>query len=272
MQRYFLPPDAREGHTARIRGADFHHVTRVMRMRLGAQVEVVVEGEVWLADLIEVQQDLETAVVKLHTPLQDSRESAHTLVLLQGLAKGDKLDQIIRQACEIGVSQIFLFHSARSIVEIAPDKLAARLERFRKIAKEACEQAHRDRVVEVMYCSEMVEAVDSFWRLGTSEEGMLLMPYESQSEQLPSLRSVLRGECATDASDCSPIQRIGIAIGPEGGFTEAEVAYMRTTGGVPLTLGPRILRTETAGIVAAAIVLHEWGEMELTTSGGKGSE
>lgn len=259
MQRYFLPPDARDGQTARATGADFHHIARVMRMRPGDQVEVVVAGEVWLAAIEQLVQDKECAYLRLNERLLTSRESACTLTLIQGLPKGDKIDLIIRQACEIGAARIFIFRGERSVADISPDKLLTRLTRWRKMAKESCEQAHRDLIADVQYFASAQSACEEFMR-NASGQVKLLVPYESQTEALPGLREVLTSaKQATNSRGMT--SAIGVVIGPEGGFTEREVERLVAAGGQTVTLGPRILRTETAGIVTAAAVMYEWDEL-----------
>jgi len=281
---------------ARIVGADFHHLARVMRMQPGAVVEIVAGGEAWRASVESVDLIGGVAHMRLHGRLDQSRESRHPVTLVQGLAKGDKIDSIVRQACEIGVTRIILFRAQRSVADLPADRVQGRLDRWRKIAKESCETAHRDKVPEILFAascqtalaaagwtaskaaSEATEA--SCWR-------WLLVPYESQTEPLPGLRAALHRlqgarvdvastgvqphapttgvvapGSATTGSTERPSVEVAMVIGPEGGFADEEIELLKTYGAALVTLGPRILRTETAGVVAVACVLYELGELE----------
>jgi len=320
MQRYFLPPDAREGQMARIVGADFHHLARVMRMQPGAVVEIVAGGEAWRASVESVDLIGGVAHMRLHGRLDQSRESRHPVTLVQGLAKGDKIDSIVRQACEIGVTRIILFRAQRSVADLPADRVQGRLDRWRKIAKESCETAHRDKVPEILFAAscqtalaaagwtaskaaseateatETTEATEATEATETTEATeateascwrWLLVPYESQTEPLPGLRAALHRlqgarvdlastgvqphapttgvvapGSATTGSTERPSVEVAMVIGPEGGFADEEIELLKTYGAALVTLGPRILRTETAGVVAVACVLYELGELE----------
>ncbi|MCY0900787.1 MAG: RsmE family RNA methyltransferase [Firmicutes bacterium] len=308
MQRYFLPPDAREGQMARIEGADFHHLARVMRMQPGAAVEIVAAGEPWRASVESVDLMAGVARIRLLERLDQSRESLHPVTLVQGLAKGDKVDSIVRQACEIGVTRIILFRAVRSVADLPADRVQGRLDRWRKIAKESCETAHRDVLPEILFASSCQAAMASAgWAGPCGFPGKwLLVPYESQMLPLPGLRTALqrlqdaavevaspdvrwRGLAtgfalgsdtmdpnASESPAPAPVAagsaktgsahrqaaEVAVVIGPEGGFADEEIELLRTYGATLVTLGPRILRTETAGVVAVACVLYELGELE----------
>ncbi|MCY0875995.1 MAG: RsmE family RNA methyltransferase [Firmicutes bacterium] len=258
MQRYFLSAASAVDGIVEITGADFHHLARVMRMRPGDRVEVVLLDQVFEARVEAVDKNAECARLALIAPVSASRESHGSLTLLQGLPKGEKIDQIIRQACEIGAARIIVFEAKRSVAVLTADKLAAKLTRWRKIAKEACEQAHRDLITDVQVATSAATAVQDFYDsvAGRDDLPLLVIPYESQTKALSSLREALHGESVDQKLSTA----IGIVIGPEGGFDEAEIADMEQRGGVAVSLGSRILRTETAGVAVAAVVMYEWGE------------
>lgn len=260
MQRYFLQPQDVVDGVVRIAGTDYHHLARVMRMRPGDHVEVVLGAQVFQARLVSLNAAAACADLALIDSVARGRESRGSLTLLQALPKGDKIDQIIRQACEIGVTRIIVFAALRSVATLATDKQAAKLARWQKIAKEACEQAHRDVLVEIEVAQSATAAIDAFYAVPspTAADCALLIPYESQSRPLPGLRAALAGRA--DAVTGALPAVIGIVIGPEGGFAETEIAKMEEAGGVAVSLGPRILRTETAGLAVAAVVMYEWGE------------
>lgn len=247
MQRYFLR-DATIGtdKTVKVCGSDAHHMLRVMRMRPGDRVQVILGDQGYIAELLDGAN--ECVRLLLGESLDERREAALELTLLQGLPKGDKMDAIVRQVCEIGVSRIFIYEGIRSVAAIPIDKRERRLERLRAVAKEAAEQAQRERIPDIQYFPNLETAVDS---LGQGVP--LLTPYESQTVRLPPLKAVLR--------DLPIGSTVAFAIGPEGGFDDREVAFVQSRGARLLTLGPRILRTETAGLVVAAALLYEFDQM-----------
>ena len=259
MQRYFLPAHSLiTDDTAIVYGDDAHHMARVMRMKAGQQVEIVTGGTVYLAELEDVKKDSVHLRLLIQIPKIAAERTTVSLTLFQGLPKGDKIDQIIRQSCEIGVVRLAVFGGVRSVASLPPERQVGRVERWRKQAKESSEQAHRDRVPDVDYFPALTELLAAH---PSGEGRLLLVPYEAQSLGLPSLKRVLRTiaenklmETGEPYSDMD----IAIAIGPEGGFDPREVSMLQAVGGQLLTLGSRILRTETAGIVVAAAISYEF--------------
>ena len=246
MQRYFLGQEAQisERHVL-ITGSDYHHITHVMRMKPGDQVQVVIASIAYLAKITSLSEG--QVELELVLQVQASGETSIPLTLLQGLPKGDKIDLVIRQAAEIGVSQIIIFQAQRSVVKIAVEKRGAKLLRWQKIAKEAAELAQRTQIPEVQFAPSLEIALSQL-----DSTALLFMPYELQGGGLPTIKTVLQAQQPTAAA---------FVIGPEGGFSEAEVALVSSVGGRLLTLGRRILRTETAGLVVASLLLYEWDQM-----------
>ncbi|UOF88916.1 16S rRNA (uracil(1498)-N(3))-methyltransferase [Fodinisporobacter ferrooxydans] len=246
MQRYFVERsqvDLANG-LVRITGDDVKHITRVLRMKPGDTV-IVSDGcgtscTVALKELQEFE-----VIGDIRHSLQ-SREPQVKITLVQGLPKGDKMDLIVQKGTEIGVSEIIPVETARSIVKYDEKKQTKAVERWRKIAKEAAEQAHRDAIPAVQRPQPLRQ-----WMNKLSQYDLVLVPYEGEIVQ--TMQQILR--------TAGPIHRICIAIGPEGGWDDGEIAEFLALHAQPVTLGPRILRTETAGLVAAAVILYEYGEM-----------
>lgn len=268
MQRYFLHDSARrEDRRVWVDGDDFHHMAHVMRMRPGDLVRLVAGGRTWTARLEAFESG--AARMELLWAVSGDPEPRVQLTWLQGLPKGDKADTVIRHAAEIGAAGVCLFAGERSVGALPEDRRAGRLARWRKVAKETAELAQRSRVLDVVYAGSLPEALafagfsdgdraaaaaaGESPRSATNVAPWLLVPYEARDGSLPGIRDVLRDKPR-------PVRAV-FAIGPEGGFSPAEVALLVAAGGSLCTLGPRILRTESAGLAVAAILLYEWDEM-----------
>ncbi|MBL0388364.1 16S rRNA (uracil(1498)-N(3))-methyltransferase [Tumebacillus sp. ITR2] len=245
MQRYFVQPDAIADGRIAITGDDVKHIVRVMRMEAGEEV-IVCDGlghafRVELTDLGDT-----TVTGRVVEELVHSPESRVKITLAQGLPKGDKMELIVQKGTEVGINRFVPVDMARCVVQYDAKKEQKRRDRWQKIAKEAAEQAHRNLVpsiAEPMSFKQVMNSLDGF--------DLVVVPYEG--EKARSLREVL-----ADAPDA---QHICVLIGPEGGIADSEVETALSRGALPVTLGPRILRTETAGLVAATCIYYHYGEM-----------
>ena len=222
-------------------GEDFHHLTRSLRMRSGEAVTLSDgAGTDYFGTLEEITADRAEILL---TEKQTSRgEPSVFVTLYAGMPKGDKLELIVQKAVELGVSRIVPVLTARSISR--PDKKAAdkRRERLARVALEAAKQCGRGRVPEVAALTGFAEAIES-------AEGKKIFFYEGGGAPLQDCVSTENAE-------------ISIFIGPEGGFAAEEVDLAKTHGAITATLGPRILRTETAPLAALSIIMHLTGNME----------
>lgn len=256
MQRYFLDGNSPALDVPALVGANYHHAIRVLRMQPGDALEVVRDGKAYRATLERIDGERERAHLTIGAEIAASAEPVMPLILLQALPKGDKIDLILRQTCEIGVSRIIVYAGARSVAALPAGKRAERTVRWNRIAREAAELAHRTLSPEVLIADSLDDACASL-EAGTH----LLAPYESQTAALPSLKQVLQERVGHPGGTGGAVAPIAFAIGPEGGFADAEVALLRQRGAALLTLGPRIFRTETAGVVVAAAVLYELDQL-----------
>lgn len=249
MQRYFVPVEQFYDNKVQIAGDDVHHLTKVMRAKPGDRV-IVSNGadREALVEIVHMDQGTVTASIIERLPM--TNEPAVRIWIAQSLPKGDKMETIIRKCTEIGASRFIPFVSERTIVQYDGKKEAKRLERWNKIAKEAAEQAHRNRIPRV-------EAPVSWKQLLqlASEADMALLCYEKEQDAM--FRNALHQGLASRAVPPTVL----LAIGPEGGFTEAEAAEAESAGCSTVSLGRRILRTETAAMVGLTCILYESGEM-----------
>jgi len=246
--RFFLQeplPDSADGAPVCVplTGTDRHHLSVVLRARPGEEI-VGVEPDGAAAVLRLVSVGAESVSVTRVEQLAPALEPRVTLVL--GVSKGAKVDEVVEGAVEVGVAQIAPVLCARSIVRLDAEKRAERGARWRRVALAAAKQAQRAFVPAV---SDPVALPEALQLLG--EHDLVLVAWEEADGQ--GLRAAIA------AADLAPGAHVALVVGPEGGLTPEEVAALGDLGAVQVTLGPTILRTETAGVVASALLVHELG-------------
>lgn len=260
MHRFFIPPAWVEGNDVTITGPQAHQIANVLRMRPG-DLAVVLDNSGWEIEVRLVS--VERTVVKgevLHRRLAGG-EPRTKISLYQGVLKSNRFEFVLQKATELGVVQFLPIISERCVVSDL-DAVEKRRRRWEWIIQEAAEQCRRGRKPALHSAILFPQACEQTRRSG----GLSLILWEQ--EKTSSLRTLLRraspvsGAASTAGKETarSPFT-INLFIGPEGGFTEGEIAVARRYGLQPITLGPRILRAETAGIVAAAAVLYELGDL-----------
>ena len=241
MQQFFTKPSQiRDGRIV-LGEPDVNHIKNVLRMKPGAEVRISDgTGNAYLCCIRSYGE--REAVLDILKELSADTELPSKIWLFQGLPKGDKMDLIVQKAVELGVYGIVLFAAKRSVVKLDERKAKKKQERWQAIAKSAAEQSGRSRIPEV-------EQVVSFSGALRTAGGLdvLLIPYELEEGM---------GKTAQIIEDITPGQSIGVFIGPEGGFEEAEVGQAKAVGAKPVTLGKRILRTETAGLTTLSILMY----------------
>lgn len=240
MPKFFIDKNEISRGQVRLSGEDEKHIKTVLRAREGEEVTLCDgEGMDYLCRIASLERGVLLDVLS-KAPCET--EPRTKLTLYQGLPKADKMEWIIQKCVEIGIDRIVPVATERAIVKL-DKKEGKKLERWQKIAEAAAKQSGRGKVPEVSQrVLKFAEALEDAAGLDGAA-----IPYEK--ETVRGLRQFASGFSGTSA---------GIFIGPEGGFSENEVALAREKGVLPVTLGKRILRTETAGMVAAAILLYEW--------------
>ncbi|WP_028610360.1 RsmE family RNA methyltransferase [Paenibacillus harenae] len=258
MQRYFVAAGQFRDSQVRIIGDDAHHAVRVMRTKPGDKF-IVSDGETRTA-LVAVREatpmQITADIVQL---LPNDSEPAWSISIAQSLPKGDKMELVIQKGTEIGAYSFIPFESERMVVQYDSKKEAKRIERWSKIAKEAAEQSHRNRIPEIEPVHSWRELLNS---IGSYD--MALFCYEREGDAAngkgigTAVREWLAKQNHTEAANEAKVLLI---VGSEGGFTEREASEAEAAGAVLAGLGKRILRTETAGIVGLTCLLYESGEM-----------
>ena len=245
MSVFYVKNGHIQKEVAFIEGEDVKHIRDVLRYKINDELSIC--DEVGKKYITRIEQFLEDKItLKIMKECDETSEPSVKITLFQGMPKADKLEWIIQKGTEIGVSEIIPVMTERVIVKLEEKNLSKKLERWNKIAMEAAKQSGRQKVPEVKNPINLKNLVENI-----SKYDILLLPYEC--EKRVTLRSVLKNM----GESC---KNIGILIGPEGGFSEEEVNIFSMENVKKVTLGPRILRTETAGLVTIANVLYELEE------------
>ncbi len=233
MYLFFVEKENIREQTARITGPDVNHIKNVLRMKPGMGIRIS-DGEQVCYNCRITDLSDEEVLLELLERDEDGTELPAQIVLFQGLPKGDKMEWVIQKNVELGVSRIVPVATRRSVVRLDPKKAEAKVRRWNSISESAAKQSKRTVIPEVAPVMTFREAVDL-----AADFDCKLFPYEN-AEGMAYTRQVL--------SAVEPGMRIAVFIGPEGGFEEEEVSYAREKGFALLSLGRRILRTETAGM------------------------
>ena len=235
MYRFFVDKNQIAEHRVTITGPDVNHIKNVLRMKIGEEVSVMASGDdneyrCVIAGFTDDEVELDLIFVKA-----SNVELPCHITLFQGLPKADKMELIIQKAVELGASEIVPVATQRAVVKLDKNKEDKKLARWNGISEAAAKQAKRAYIPSVTNVKSFAEAVKY-----CSDYEMKLIPYElSDPDSMEKTRQLMGSIKAGD--------RVAIFIGPEGGFTEEEIGLARSSGAVPITLGHRILRTETAG-------------------------
>ncbi|HIX62815.1 MAG TPA: 16S rRNA (uracil(1498)-N(3))-methyltransferase [Candidatus Mediterraneibacter colneyensis] len=241
MQQFFAEPSRiREGQAV-LEGADVNHMKNVLRMRQGEEVKISDgEGKVYRCRVGAYEDG--RAVLDILEELEADTELPSEIWLFQGLPKGDKMDWIVQKAVELGVYRIVPFRASRSVVKLDEKKAGKKCGRWQTVAKGAAEQSGRGLIPEVGQVQDFREALRTAGSLDR-----ILIPYELERGMAETVKVI---------EDIAPGQSVGIFIGPEGGFEKEEIELAVQHGAVPVSLGKRILRTETAGLTALSILMY----------------
>ena len=234
MQRFFVEPFQvlEEEHRITLTGPDLNHMKNVLRMRIS-------EKE-YHCTIEEFQED--SAVLHILYAQESQYELPSQIYLFQGLPKGDKMELIIQKAVELGAYAVVPVETRRCVVKLDAKKAQKKVARWQQISESAAKQSKRMLIPEVKNVMSWKEALAFAKGLD-----VVLIPYEL-AQGMKETREIL--------SAIQPGQSVGIFIGPEGGFEEEEVRDAMEAGGKPVTLGKRILRTETAGMTMLSILMY----------------
>ena len=226
-----------------IEGPDVNHIKNVLRMKPGEEVNVSngVDGKEYrcaILDMNETVVNLELRFIK-----EDGNELPVDVTLYQGLPKADKMELIIQKCVELGVKRIVPVSMKRCVVKLEEKKASSKVSRWQSIAEAAAKQSKRGIIPEIGQVVSFSEAVSD-----ASKSDIMLLPYEmADADAMDKTRAVFNGLKAG--------QKVSVFIGPEGGFDEGEIEMAKKAGMEIITLGKRILRTETAGMMVMSFIV-----------------
>jgi len=243
-RRFYAPPEQVEGSAITLSHEESHHLSRVLRLRPGDPAFVFdghgVERE---CEITEIGS--KSARLRIIRVLEDAVESPSHLTLAQAVARGEKFDLIVQKATELGVSRIVPLSTEHSEVKLSSEQAEKRLERWRRISLEALKQSGRRRLVELVPPLTLQEFLES----PPAASRRILVFSERGGSPVASIVKEAVGAAFT------------ALIGPEGGWSDGELSMMEERGCLFATLGPRVLRTETAAIAALALLQHLTGDL-----------
>ena len=243
MNRFFVEPSQIQGKKIIITGSDVNHIRNVLRMKIGEEIAVSngVDNREYRCGIEEYTE--EEVICTLRFIKEDGVELPAKVYLFQGLPKADKMELIIQKAVELGVYEVIPVAAKRCVVKLDEKKAAAKVNRWQGIAEAAAKQSRRGVIPAVHSVMSMQEAIAY-----AHDMDVRIIPYEL-AEDMQHTKSVIEAVKAGES--------VAVFIGPEGGFEESEVRAAVKEGIEPVTLGRRILRTETAGLTVLSWLMYQ---------------
>ncbi len=245
MYRFFVLPEDIEGNIATIKGSDVNHIKNVLRLNEGNNI-IIFDGTGKQYELsIEYVRDEVRGRIINRQEIKD--KVPVKIILLQGIPKSSKMDFVIQKCTEVGVNKIIPLITERTILKLNAKKLIEKQKRWQRIAKSSAQQSYGIEVPQIDEPVALFEALEK-----VDKETLNLIAWESETDN--SLKNILRKNYSLTKRTAL---QISIFVGPEGGFSHQEVEQARLKGVIPVSLGSRILRTETAGLAIAIMILYE---------------
>ncbi|MBZ9624654.1 16S rRNA (uracil(1498)-N(3))-methyltransferase [Clostridium sp. FP2] len=246
MHKFFVPKQNIDGDNAIIDGEDVKHIYKVLRLKIGDVVSVNnCEGSEYVGEIILI--DKKSVTINLLEKSSINNESPIEVYLFQGMPKSTKMDLIVQKNTELGVKAITPMISQRVVVKTELCEFK-KVDRWNRIALEACKQCKRSLVPEINVPIEFDHLLEELKHMD-----LVVVPYEN--EEGYGIKKLMKD------IEKNTIVKVGIVIGPEGGFEESEIQKLTEIGAKIVTLGPRILRTETAGFTCLSLIMYELGDL-----------
>jgi 16S rRNA (uracil1498-N3)-methyltransferase len=246
MHKFFVPKQNIVDNSAIIDGEDVKHIYKVLRLKVGEKVSINnCEGKEYIGEITLI--DKKVVNINILEESSINNESPIEVYLFQGMPKSAKMDLIVQKNTELGVKAITPIITQRVVVktELAEFK---KVDRWNRIALEACKQCKRSLVPQINVPIEFGQLLEEIKQMD-----LVVVPYEN--EEGYGIKKLVKD------IDKKNIVKVAIVIGPEGGFEESEISSLKQAGAKIVTLGPRILRTETAGFTCLSLIMYELGDL-----------
>jgi 16S rRNA (uracil1498-N3)-methyltransferase len=244
MPRFYVPQPQIEEGMLRVEGSEVRHIRRVLRLKAGDRITVF-NGSAKEYEGTIVEEASSSVVIRIQNIFSSETESHLEITLAQSLLKGEKMDHLIQKATELGIKEIIPFFSSRSVPLLDKSKRLKRYHRWEKIAVEASKQCGRVVVPKIGPLHDYSEILQT-----ASQDSLRLILWERGGASLKEILKESKGRT-----------RIFFVVGPEGGLSNEEVEQAKGTGFIPVTLGKRILRSETASLCLLSALQYEWGDI-----------
>ena len=244
MARFYVPQPQIEKGMLKVEGSEVKHIRKVLRLKAGDGITIF-DGSAKEYEGTIVELGSSAVLIQIQNTLSPRRDSHLEITLAQSLLKGEKMDYLIQKATELGVKEIVPFFSSRSVPLLEKSRRLERHHRWEKIAIEASKQCGRGILPNVKPLQDYSEMLRS-----VSSDSLRLILWERGGV---SLKQILEGSTEK--------KRIFFIVGPEGGVSQEEVEESKEMGFIPITLGKRILRAETASLCLLSILQYEWGDI-----------
>jgi 16S rRNA (uracil1498-N3)-methyltransferase len=239
-RRFFINSKEINADRAFLKDSEHHHLAHVLRLKAGDDIYIFTENrEEYLAEVIKIERERSTILIK--KKIKDKGvESSLKITLFQAIARGSRMKMIVQKATELGVEALVPLITERSV---HPKNVDDKLKRWQRIALEAAKQCGRTRGINI---------------------GPIIKIEEIDFDKLTGLKLILwekKGRGIKEITNESSISDIALMVGPEGGWTDREIDWVISNGFMPINLGPRVLRTETASLAALSILQYQFGDI-----------
>lgn len=246
MPKFFVKTSQIKEENIYINGTDFNHISNVLRLKVGEHITIgnMATGENYLCEILKF--DKEKVTTKIIEKLKEQKEIKLEIHILQGIPKSDKMELIIQKSVELGVSKIIPIQMDRSIVKLKEKDEKKKNERWNKIAESAAKQCERDIIPEVSMSikTDNIETIKN-------DYDIIIVAYEKEENN--TIKDVLK-----EIKKKNKLAKIAIIIGPEGGISDREIHLLKNMDAKIVTIGKRILRTETVALAISSMIVYEF--------------
>ena len=249
MPKFFVNEEQINNQEIKIQGTDVNHIKNVLREKIGSELIICNEktGQDYLCEIKEIKE--ENIICNIKEKLLNNAESNIKVTIMQGLPKADKMELIIQKSVELGVNNIIPIEMKRCVVKLKDKDKIKKIERWQKISVVAAKQSGRNIIPEINQVENLKNICETFDKYDS-----VLVAYENEKEN--TIKNELKQLKEKNQNKNEDV-KIAILIGPEGGITEEEVEIAKKKGAKIITLGKRILRTETVALNVLSIIMYE---------------